>query len=251
MPAAAAERPRTFCSSRVAPTMYTHDPTLASVPATVSTTNSRLCSNDGRTSGCATRRSTSANTTSRARPPSSGSTVTGLDQPCWETSSIAMLTNARPPTTVSTPHQSRPRSVRGADSSRESASRVPRQIANAAMGTLSRNTQRHPAVEARTPPTTGPSAVPTPAMPSSAPMIRGRSCSLVALLTRAKAVGMMSAAPTPCATRAATSTGTDVASPQISEVIPKIAMPSSSIARRPSRSPARPAGMSREPSAIR
>lgn len=87
-------------------------------------------------------------------------------------------------------------------------------------------------------------------MPSSAPVIRGRSCSSVALVTSAKAAGMMSAAPTPCATRAAISSGTEDTTPQISEVTPKIAMPTTSTERRPSRSPARPAGMSSDPSAI-
>jgi hypothetical protein len=62
-----------------------------------------------------------------------------------------------------------------------------------------------------------------------------------------KAVGDTKAAPTPCAARPASSISLDSASPQTSELAPKIPMPAMKNARRPNRSPARPARTSKPP----
>ena len=171
-------------------------------------------------------------------------------KPRTPTSSIPTLISASPATSVATPHQSSPATRRGPEPTRDSGSRSPPSTARTAIGTLSRKTHRQLTVEASTPPTTGPSAVPTPPIPINAPVTRGRTSSGVAFVTSANAVGSTTAAPTPWTIRAATSTGTDETRPQTSEVSPNTAIPASSTARRPTTSPSRPPGMSSEPTAI-
>ena len=60
-------------------------------------------------------------------------------------------------------------------------------------------------------------------------------------------VGAMSAAPTPCTKRAATSITGDVARPQATDAAPNTHSPVSSSRRRPSTSPSRPPRSSSDP----
>src|SRR5262249_14411648 len=74
------------------------------------------------------------------------------------------------------------------------------------IGTLTRNTDPHPNCESSTPPNTGPSAIPRPAIADHTPRARPRSLgSVKTLVTTATDVGRISAAPIPMTARHATS----------------------------------------------
>jgi hypothetical protein len=66
-------------------------------------------------------------------------------------------------------------------------------------------------------------------------------------VTSASAVGAITAAPAPCTARAAISSGADGASAHASEAAPNVASPMRNTRRRPTRSPTRPAAISRPP----
>ena len=77
--------------------------------------------------------------------------------------------------------------------------------ARIAKGTFTRNTHRQSRASVRTPPTSGPRAVPTVETKTTAPIARGRTSSSKAFPTTAMLVGKRVAAPTPWSTRQATS----------------------------------------------
>ena len=100
-------------------------------------------------------------------------------------------------------------------------------------GTLTKKIQFQPTCWVRSPPTSGPIAsasAETPAqIPIAVPRCRGGK---VAAMIESVA-GFISAAPTPCATRAAISISPLVASPQPSDARVKMAMPTTKRSRRP------------------
>jgi hypothetical protein len=98
------------------------------------------------------------------------------------------------------------------------------------------------------PPISHAAAAPMPPSPLQIPsaVVRsGPSGKVVETIERA--VGVMIAAPTPWATRAATSAAGDQASPQMSDAAVKNRTPVMNRRRRPSRSAARPPSKSRPP----
>ena len=118
----------------------------------------------------------------------------------------------------------------------------------AAMGTLMKNTQRQDAAWVITPPSSTPTAKPSP---DSAPHMVSALVRCAPAgnrpVTRASAAGVASAAPRPCRARAPMSMPWEVASPSASDARPKMAVPARKILRRPARSAARPPSRIRPP----
>ncbi len=77
--------------------------------------------------------------------------------------------------------------------------------ARIAKGTFTRKTQRQSSTSVSTPPTKGPSAVPTVETRTTTPIARGRVSSSNEFPTTPMLVGKRIAAPIPCSTRQATS----------------------------------------------
>ncbi len=115
-------------------------------------------------------------------------------------------------------------------------------------GTLMNMTHRQDSQVVSMPPAISPIEPPTPATAAHAPIARvraGPGGKLAAM--SASAFGDAHAAPTPCPTRAAMSIHGAVARPPSSEAVVNRAIPPSRVARRPSRSPARPPSSSSPP----
>lgn len=85
---------------------------------------------------------------------------------------------------------------------------------------------------------------PPPATPVHTPIALPRSCSGKVEVMTASVIGMIMAALTPAATRAAIITPADGASPATTEATPKTVRPVTSAGLRPSRSPRAPSGSS-------
>ena len=97
-----------------------------------------------------------------------------------------------------------------------------------------------------TPPITGPPRMARPVMPAKMPIARPRCSAPNALPTRDSAAGITIAAPAPWTVRAATSTPMVEASPQAAEARVNTASPSTSVRRRPIRSPTTAAGQQQD-----
>ena len=92
----------------------------------------------------------------------------------------------------------------------------------------------HQKWSSRKPPTTGPSATPSPAVAAQMPIAVARSRSSVNTLTRSESVaGMMNAAPAPITARAAISASTPPAYAAAAEAAPNTARPASRVRLRP------------------
>lgn len=100
---------------------------------------------------------------------------------------------------------------------------------------------RQPGPAIRAPPSVGPSAVPTADIVPNSPMALPAPPLGSRSPTKAMVSAIITAAPMPCATRAATSCHRVSAMPQASDASVNTAMPSNNRRRRPATSPSRPA----------
>jgi hypothetical protein len=125
--------------------------------------------------------------------------------------------------------------MRRATGSRDSGtSLAPATSASAVSGTLTMKIEPHQKRSRRKPPTTGPSATPTPAVAAQMPIAVARSRSSVNTLTSSESVaGMMNAAPAPITARAAISASTPPAYAAAADATPNTASPASSVRLRP------------------
>ena len=113
--------------------------------------------------------------------------------------------------------------------------------ATSTTGTLTRNTERQPHVATNPPPSRGPAGNATLPTPAHTPI--ARACAAGSGNVRvmiASVPGSRSAAPTPCSTRAATSTPTVGASPHPADAAPNSASPARTTRRCPLASPSAP-----------
>lgn len=115
-------------------------------------------------------------------------------------------------------------------------------IRTAPIGTLIRKTHRHERPVVMTPPASAPIIPPTPPAADQTPKALARvRFSVNLVLTTVNVAGAIIAAPTPCATRAATSICGAPARPPVRLDAVNKANPPTSIRRSPNRSVARPA----------
>ena len=92
----------------------------------------------------------------------------------------------------------------------------------------------HQKWSSRKPPTTGPSATPSPAVAAQMPIAIARSrASVKTLISSESVAGMMNAAPAPMTARATISASTPPAYAAPAEATPNTASPASSVRRRP------------------
>ena len=157
-------------------------------------------------SGSATRRCQSTNATN-ATAANAPAASTGADVQPFDGASMIAHTNAtRPAPESAAPVQSSRRATGSRDSG---SSRSPATTAIATSGTLTMKIDPHQKWSSRTPPTTGPSATPRPAVAAQIPIAIARSRVSVKTLTSSESVaGMMNAAPAPITARAAISPST-------------------------------------------
>ena len=125
----------------------------------------------------------------------------------------------------------------GTPGRRDSGSqRSPKKAASSTNGTLTRNTQRQSATSTSTPPTTGPSASPSPATADQIPAALARSSGGKSTTSKDSAGGITHAAATPISARAAISSPTVCAAAASTDVTAKPISPSTNTRRRPNRS---------------
>ncbi|MNM92592.1 hypothetical protein D3C81_1049300 [compost metagenome] len=98
-----------------------------------------------------------------------------------------------------------------------------------------------PKAPINTPPSDGPSAVPTADVVPSSPIARPARSFGTDSPTSAIVSAIIMAAPKPCPARAAISTHSEGAAAQANEARVNVAIPSSMSRRRPNKSPSRPA----------
>jgi hypothetical protein len=110
-------------------------------------------------------------------------------------------------------------------------------IRSAAIGTLSQKIQGHETPSTTAPPRNGPRGTASPLTPAKRPSAFGRSWGGKAVLNRASASGITSAAPAPWRTRAAISHPTSGARAHATDATANSANPETNIRRRPKRSP--------------
>src|SRR3954447_20189514 len=194
-------------------------------------------------SGSVTRRCHATKAPS-ARAATAPAVRTGADvQPFEGASMIAQTKATRPTPESAAPVQSIPRAAESRDSG---SSRRPASAAIAVSGTLTMKIDPHQKWSSRTPPTTGPSATPRPAVAAQRPIAIVRSRASVKTLIRSESVaGMMNAAPAPMTARATISPSTPPAYAAHAEAPPNTPSPARSVRRRPKRSPSAPARSSR------
>ena len=122
----------------------------------------------------------------------------------------------------------------------DSGMAVAAQELSANTGTFNRKAHRHPGPPTSQPPTNGPTAPASPPSPDQAPTAGARSSGRKLAWIRASDAGVRSAAPTPCSTRAATSTSIVGAAAQPTDATPNQTEPMRNNRRRPKRSPSAP-----------
>ena len=105
------------------------------------------------------------------------------------------------------------------------------------IGTFSQKIQCQEMPLTTAPPTSGPNATASPAMPLQAPMKAPRRFAGTPALRIVSVSGVMIAPPTPCAARAAISAWALGASAAAADEIVKMPRPIASMRRRPKRSP--------------
>ena len=118
-------------------------------------------------------------------------------------------------------------------------------------GTHTRNTARQVSAEVSRPPIVGPSAAAIAEIPAIVPSVRPCSPGETEALRMATVAGSITAPPTPCATRAASSTPKSGATPATVEAPANSTTPTRKHRRRPSTSPSRPPSTSRPASGKR
>ena len=170
------------------------------------------------------------------------------DQPRSPAVVSAHVADASVTTAIAAPVTSRVRPVCG---SLVSGTARAQTSTSAATGTLMRNAHRQPGPSTSQPPTNGPIAPNTPLKPDHAPTARERSSRWKLAWRIARLPGVSSAAPTPCRTRAATSTSMLGAAPHSSEAAANHTVPITKTRRRPYRSPSAPPRRISEASASR
>ena len=114
---------------------------------------------------------------------------------------------------------------------------------------MTKKTQRQPGPAVSTPLTIMPTTKPEPPIAAHTPSALLRSAPVNIVVIADSAAGATSAAPTPCATRAAISSAPDPVRPQASEPSVNSTMPASSTRRRPRVSASRPPSSMRPPNA--
>ncbi len=112
-----------------------------------------------------------------------------------------------------------------------------RMIAITPIGRLIQKTQRQPNPSVINPPMAGPMISANPVIPEKIPSAFARSSRPKAPLRIAIASGITSAAPAPCAARAAISASALPAKAQATDASTNSAMPAANVLRRPNRSP--------------
>ncbi len=182
-------------------------------------------------SGFAVRASTRTNRASSATPPSSGSRVAAAVQPDASVCTMPYATEARPAVTSSAPR----RSIRLRPPARPSASLSAAPISTSApMGTLMSRTHRQDRASVSTPPTSPPAAPPPAPTAIQVPMALVLACpSGTAAVSRVSVAGASTAAPSPCAARAASSCQPSWARPPASEAAVNRPRPTRNIRLRP------------------
>ncbi|MEJ8672558.1 hypothetical protein WKI71_42245 [Streptomyces sp. MS1.AVA.1] len=171
--------------------------------------------------------------------------VRAWSQPQALPRSTASVSAARAHTTVRQPVRS---SWRGAVGSRESGTYTYATIsASTLSGARSQKIQRQPGPSVKPPPMNGPSAVPTLAIPNTAPSARARVVSGKALVITETDTGKTKPAPMPCTIRAPTSAQSPGASAQPTDPAANSAVPPSRAPLRPKTSPTRPPTMKQQP----
>jgi hypothetical protein len=106
---------------------------------------------------------------------------------------------------------------------------------------VTQNSDRHPQAAARTPPSAGPSAMPTPNVPDHRPIARARTAGLVNVVVMMPiAIGVSADPAAPCSARQAISQPTFGATLQPNDATVNITSPACSTVRRPNRSPMDP-----------
>ena len=113
-------------------------------------------------------------------------------------------------------------------------------IAPAATGRLRKKIARQDTSSVSQPPTSGPMARAIADTPAQMPIAWPRSAGGNALVMIDSVAGIISAAPTPCRARDATSQPSDGAKPIVAEAIAKMDTPVRNMNRRPKMSPRRP-----------
>src|SRR5215211_7068154 len=166
-------------------------------------------------SGSVARRSRITKPTTASAEIASGPSTTGVDQPhCWDcespkTSPTRTMQSSTVPLMSGCWCSVRTRAA----ATCRSASRT----AAIASGTLTSSTARHEKAEVSTPPMVGPSAPATAAAPPMVPSAQPRRSGGYVAPTIATVVGSISAPPTPCTTRAASSNEHPAAAEQVAE----------------------------------
>ncbi len=183
--------------------------------------------------GSGARSSQTTNAAASNNPSTNVATTSGLVQP-------ALLARIRPHTTPSAapatsvrPNMSRRVSVPRLSSTRRSTSGMRIRP----IGTLIQKIHCQARPSATAPPTTGPAIRASPVMPLKMPSALARASRGNAALRSAIASGMTSAAPAPCAARAAISQPTFPASAQAADAATNNVRPATNTRRRPNRSP--------------
>ncbi len=144
---------------------------------------------------------------------------------------------------ASTPAPSRSGNRPTAGSRLSSSTRAATAIVTSPIGRLTRNTQCQLSCTS-TPPSGGPAAAATAPLADQIATARGRWGAANSTSTSARDVGNSAAAPTACATRAATSQPTDGAAAHRPEAATNTSAPAMKTRLRPRRSASRPAGTS-------
>ena len=119
----------------------------------------------------------------------------------------------------------------------DSVSCVARGRSTSPTGTLSQKIHCHEMPSTTAPPTSGPIATASPAMPDHAPSAAPRRSRETAALRSVSVSGVTIAAPNPCSARAAISQSAEGASAAAAEAAVKIPTPIMNIRLRPKRSP--------------
>ena len=170
-------------------------------------------------------------------------TLAALSQPRSGAPMIVQRSTERPTIDSSEPTRS---SGAGSGSFDSGRTKCPIETAITTTGTFTRKTDPHQKWARRSPPTAGPSALPSALTAAQIPMARPRSLGSVKRLVRIESVaGMMSAAPIPMHARAAITCVVSAANAAATDDVPNTSNPMVSARLRPKRSPRLPAVRSR------
>jgi hypothetical protein len=178
-------------------------------------------------------RSQAAKAASRVSPVAIEPTTVALVQPSACERTIPNTTPSSPALASATPGTSR--RALGPRLSRRSASAVG--TSATPIGTFSQKIHCQEKPSTTAPPTTGPSATPSPDTPDQMPRARPRFSGANTSLRRVSESGVITAPPRPCSARAAMSASVVGASAAAADETVKMPIPTAKTVRRPSRSP--------------